>query len=70
MTDSELQAAVRAAIEKHGGPKVARALGLSVEAACRVAGGIRTHAGTRLLARQNVELLAQLDAPQATEARR
>ncbi len=64
MGDEELAARVRAAIETHGVARVARALGLSAEATCRVGGRLPTQAGTRALAEANIGRLAQLAAHQ------
>ncbi len=65
MTNDELVQLIRGAIAKHGAPQVARLLGLSVEATCRLGGNLPTQAGTRDRARMNAPRLAELDGPRA-----
>jgi hypothetical protein len=55
----ELSERIRRSVDEHGASQTARTLGLSVEAVCRLAGGLPTQAGTRALAAANV---GRLDA--------
>ncbi len=57
----ELTATVRRAIDKHGVKTVAKALGLSAEATCRLGGNLPVQNGTRAQAFANLTRLAQLD---------
>lgn len=61
IVDEDVRVVVKAAIDRHGTPKVARAIGISVEACGRVAGGLTIRAGTAELAKAKVNL-GKLDA--------
>jgi hypothetical protein len=69
MGDDDLAERVRQAIERHGVSRVARALGLSAEATCRISGRLPTQAGTRKLVESNIGRLAELDSDQDGEQR-
>ena len=60
MGDDDLKKAVRQAIQAHGAAPVARALGLSAEATCRIGGGLPTQKGTLAQARANVDKLSAI----------